>query len=266
MAALCAQAQQLQRLHVKSFTLTSDTVRPKLEVPFNVTLTIRLADNVAQLQNVYLPTFIGPEELGDVREQSTGKSRTIYRETLRLVAHARGPLTIGSAYLEAIDARDGKPKRFLSNDLQLYVDGDPAASVAALRAALWAAVITLLALVAILAFVRLRKRPVTSIEVVPEQPPEPIVHAPSEFETALAQLRARRDRETVLRLRRVLWHIAGAEPGETLAAVLRRPQAMDAQLRQRLIAVERAAFVEERRLNGAIDEVLAQHGESGITV
>jgi hypothetical protein len=261
-----AQAQQLQRLHVKSFILTSSAARPRLEVPFDVTLTIRVSERLAELQNVYLPTFMGAEELGDLREQSSGPSGTVYRETLRLVAHARGPLGIGSAYLDAIDARDGKPKRFISNDLHLYVDGDPAAdAVRALRTGAWSAIFAIVTLLVLVAFIRLRNRPPAEVRVpqIAQTEAPPIVQPePSEFEAALDRLRMCRDRNSVVRLRAALWRIAGARDGQTLSEVLQTPQGADEQLRRLLVAVERAAFVEERQLDAAIDGVLEQRTES----
>jgi hypothetical protein len=257
-----AQAQALQRLHVRSFTLTSDTTSPQLEVPFSVTLTIRVAEDLPQMQNVYLPTFIGPEELGDERQLSRSRSGTVYRETLRLVAHARGPLTIGSAYLDAVDARDGKPKRFVSNDLHLVVGTSPLLDAwRPLRTIAWA-LAALVAVVALSAGVlrlaaRLPVRPPaaasTPLPVAAVEPP-----GPSLLDAALSELRARRDRSSIMRVRSVLWHIAGAKEGQTLGDVLRRPEAGDDVLRRMLLAVERAAFIEDERMPGAIDDVLSE--------
>jgi hypothetical protein len=254
-AAPPASAQQLQRLHVRSFTLSSDAQHPRLEIPFNVTVTIRVKEDV-QLQNVYLPTFFGPEELGDVRAQSRGRSGSLYRETLTLVAHSPGRLKIGPAYLDAINARDGKAVRFRSNDLSLDVQGTAAPQG---RGTAWLAVLTALALFAVIALVALKRPRRTQSEVAEEAPPPappvvPIDRNP--FQTALAELRARRDRAAVMRVRSTLWHIAGASDGETLHAVLRRPEATDPQLRRMLVAVECAAFVDDQQLSRAIDDVL----------
>ncbi len=255
-----AQAQQLQRLHVRSFTLTSDAGKPELDVPFNVTLTIRVAEDVSRLQNVYLPAFAGPEELGDERQLSHGRRGTVYRETLRLVAHARGPLAIGSAYFDAVDARDGKPKRFVSNDLQLFAGASPALDawrplrpIAWALAAMFAALALAAGVLRIIARQPARPRPLR-VEPVVSEPPQ----QPTSLDAALEQLRVRRDREAVLRVRSTLWHIAGAKEGQTLGDVLLRPEATDDGLCRLLIAVERAAFIEERRMNEAIDDVFTQ--------
>ncbi len=254
-----ARAQQLQRLHVRSFVLTSGTSRPKIDVPFEVTLTIRVAENL-NVQNVFLPTFVGPEELGDVRQQSRGPSGTVYRETLTLVTRTPGPLSIGSAYLDAIDARDGKPKRFLSNGLQLNVPG-PSVNI-------WRAFgpsdVMLLALLGAFIAIRmyLRRRPVVprhdQVTVPPSIAPVTAHSDPNPLQAALAELNAARDRKSVMRVRSVLWHIAGASEGQTLAFVLQQPQAVDEDLRRMLVLAERAAFVDEHRLAAAIDALLAQ--------
>jgi hypothetical protein len=259
-----ANAQQLARLHVQSFMLTSDTAYPKVEEPFNVTLTIRVRENITgPLNNVILPSLAGVEELGDERVLSSGPGGTVYRETLRLVAHARGPLTIGSGYLDAIDARDGKPKRFISNDLHLQVQGGPLLDAwGPLRAILRAILELILLAAAIFVLVAIfRRRPAPPVPApAPVAAAEP-VSPPSPEELLrqrLEELGERRDRQSVLRVRAALWNAAGAREGETLADVLRRPIAHDPRIQSLLLRVERATFIEDARLPEAIDDVLAE--------
>ncbi|HET6894421.1 MAG TPA: hypothetical protein VFH72_03465 [Candidatus Baltobacteraceae bacterium] len=262
---MCAGAlgQQYQRLHVRSFTLSSDTSAPQLEQPFHVTLTIRVAENVSQLRNVFLPTFFGAEELGDVQQIVHGTGGTTYRETLTLVAHARGMLTVTSAYLDAIDARDGKAKRFISNSLRLPVGGGPISSVwGILRVLVLLAIYIVLiaaALFVLWAIFR-RRRAVPAAPPAPMFAPEPPQTSPQpprdEIGDALRALRERRDRASVIRLRAALWHAAGASSGETLSDVLARPVAHGENLRRLLMTVERATFIEQARLDDAIEEVL----------
>jgi hypothetical protein len=265
-----AQAQQLARLHVLSFTLTTDTPRPKVEVPFNVTLTIRLRENVTgSLDNVILPAFSSAEELGDERVLSSGPGGTVYRETLRLVAHASGPLIIGSAYLDAIDARDGKPKRFISNDLRLQVEG-PALDVWGPVRAIFRALIELVLIAAAIFVIVSVFRPrrgkrvesPPSLATVPEpvKPPSP----EDILRDRMEELRVRRDRGSVLRLRSAVWNMLGAHDGETLGDVLRRPQAHETRRYKLLLVVERAAFIEEARLQEAIDAVLGERESSPV--
>jgi hypothetical protein len=259
-----AQAQQYQRLHVRSFTLASDVAHPNVEQPFHVTLTIRVAENVTQVSNVFLPTFFGAEELGDEQQIAHGRAGSTYRETLTLVAHAGGLLSIGSAYLDAIDARDGRAKRFISNPLQLQV-GSPATGLWRTLKMLAFVAIDLV-LVAAAGFViyalfgrRRRTLPPERAYVPVAEPAAP----KDDLALALERLRKQRDRPSVLAVRALLWHIAGASAGETLSDVLRRPAAGDEHLRRLLMSVERAAFIDENRLDEAINELVGQGpGES----
>ena len=260
------QAQQYQRLHVRGFTLSTDTPRPQLEQPFHVSVTIRVAENVAHLANVYLPTFFGAEELGDEQQILNGPKGTTYRETLTLVAHTRGLLSISSAYLDAIDARDGKAKRFISNSLKIPVGGGPVSAVwDVLRTILFVVIDVALiaAAIFVVAVIFWRRRRIPAPPPAPRIPDstpavEPDRHPARELADAFALLRQRRDRSAVLALRVALWHAAGAGSGETLSDVLRRPAAADEHLRRMLMIVERAAFIEQARLDQAIDDVLAE--------
>lgn len=251
---------------MRAFTLSSDTAHPQLEQPFHVTLTIRVDEKTFNGDNVFLPTFEGAEELGDLRQVSHGANGTTYRETLTLVAHTRGTLTVSEAYLDALDARDGKPKRFLSNALALPVGGGPITSVwHVLRTVLLVVIEVLLlgAAVFVIAVMFWRRRVLRQAQhdtpgAQHDTPtPTPVILSLSkdEVEDAFDQLRAKRDRYSVLALRTALWKRAGADPGATLHDVLRRTVATEAE-RQLLVAVEHAAFIEDSRLNGAIEEVL----------
>ena len=246
-------------------SLTSDTQQPKLDVPFHVTVSIAVKENVSELQNVYLPSFFGPEELGDERTYVHSPQGTLYRETMTLEAHSHGPLHISPGYMDAIDARDGKPKRFLTNDLNLVVQGPALDLWAPIRAFLMLLLYGVLTLAALFVFFtvffrRKRERPEP---VVDEEPvPEPVTPAPLPMDalaSALDDLRAQRDRKSVLRVRSVLWRMTGAAEGETLEDVLRRAQAADTRRRRFLTLVERAAFIEDSRLQEAIDDLLTEH-------
>ncbi|HET7812843.1 MAG TPA: hypothetical protein VFL13_00565 [Candidatus Baltobacteraceae bacterium] len=250
-----ANAQTYQRLHVKSFVLSSSTDSPRVEQPFSVTMTIRVAERVTHLDNVFLPELLGTEELGDERSLSTDAGGTTYRETMQLVAHASGRVGLGAAFLDAIDARNGKLSRFRSNPLTLEVAGPGYPGPGA-----WAAVVSLLFFAAMfgaaLWFVLKRHRRAhveAAIEAAPDPQPEP---RPS-LETALAELRVRRDRIAVMNARDRLWEEVGAQKGQTLADVLTLPVAAHPRTRALLFALERAAFIDEERLQNAIDEIPA---------
>jgi hypothetical protein len=240
---------------VRSFTLTSGTAHPRAGVPFNVTLNIRVAENVAALPDVYLPVFFGPQELGDERQIRHDRAGTLYRETLRLVTYADGPLHIGSAYLDAIDARDGKPKRFISNSLDLRAGASPA--IGSARRVFGIAAAVLAALLAAVFGRRLLQKRRTIPPALPSMEPEPVVNGVA---GAVARLAEQRDRRAVLHLRSELWASLGARDGETLQDVLARMKAVDGVSRRMLMLVEEAAFIEDSRLEAAVTRVLEVTG------
>lgn len=260
-----AQALQLQRLHVTAFTLSADVARVRLEQPFHLLVQVHVTENVKKLDNLNLPDFFGVEELGDERALSAGRGGTDYREVLTLVAHQSGSLHFTPATLAAIDARDGRPKRFLSNDLTLQVTGGVSQVTRVIRAdvtaALRVALVLLAILVAIFIALRLsRSRPAAPApEPLPVEVPPPTPAAPTARErtrAALARLRSERDRPAAIVLRRELWASIGAREGETLADALAHPAAREPRIRGVLRAAERAAFVNDAYLQTAIDDLM----------
>lgn len=257
-----ADAELLQRLHVEAFKMAADTRHPQVGVPFHVTLTVHVRERITQLQYVSLPTFFGLENLRDQHRISRARDGgSIYQQTLTLVARTPGPTAIGSAYLDAVDLRDSKTKRFISNNLILNVIGKPLPNPRATARALLLGVIALLLLAAAV-FVAWRmyrgKRRAagagdTALRTVIAPPVPPIG-----LDEALASLRMRRDRSSVLRVRKALWSVAGANPGETLGDVLQREHAHGDGLGRMLVAFERAAFVNDTRLQQAIDDALLE--------
>lgn len=261
--ASTSHAELLQRLHVLGFTVTSDTSRPRVNIPFHVTLSIHVRERITQLQYVYLPTYSGFDNLGDVRRLTHLRGDgSIYRETLTLVAHKPGPIAIGSAYLDAVDLRDSKTKRFISNNLILNVTGTALPSARATGRAILLGILALLLLAtAIFALLRIfRRRGPVAMSCEPSQQ---AVGTPQRtpaigLDEALANLRTRRDRSSVLDVREALWSIVGANRGETLGDVLQRKQARSDGLRHILIAIEHAAFVHDTHLQRAIENALSQ--------
>lgn len=260
------QAELLQRLHVVSFTVNSDTPHPHVGVPFHVSVTIRARERITQLQYVYQPTFPGLEKIADRHSLTyVAGGGSVYRETLTLVAHKPGPTAIGSAYLDAVDLSDGKTKRFFSNDLVLSAIGiKPPSAWEKVRTVLLILLGLLLVAAAVLAVVRnLRRR---HLAAGPQPVLQPVFAAAApamSFDEALANLRARRDRSSVLRVREALWSIAGANQGETLADVLQRGRSRADGLSGILIAVERATFTNDGHLQQAIDTALLEAERGG---
>ena len=268
-ASAIAGAQALQRLTVLSFDLGADTTAPRVDVPFHLTLTLRVRERVSQITNLDLPALSQLELLGDERETSTTPQGTRYRETVTVVAHDGGTVTISPATLQAIDARDGKPKQRFSNGLTLRVTGAPsralnnaAGTVAAalsnaLRILFWllawaAGIACIVAIVVLLA----RRRPALMPEPIASPPPPPIIaRTPRQrAEDALAVLRAERTRSSAITVRAAIWRMVGASDGETVADVLRRTDSRDRVMRELLVALERSAFTYEDDLRAAIDD------------
>jgi hypothetical protein len=254
-----ADGQSLQRLTVQSFDLSSDTTVPRENVPFHLILRLRVRERVTQIGNLDLPMLAQLELLGDERETTAAQRGTQYLETISVVSHAAGPLAIAPATLQAIDARDGKAKQWSTNGLSLMVIGPPVhLSSGVTRYLFWLLGLTCILLIA---FVLFRRRSPSSARIVLAPPPvaplPPAVVTRSrrqQAEDALAVLRAERSRAAAVSVRAAIWRMAGASDGETLADVLRRPDADELSMRLLLIALERSAFTYDADLSAAIDD------------
>lgn len=264
-----ARSQALQRVTVKSFTLSSDTASPQVDVPFRLVVTLHVRERIADVQNIDLPILAELELLGDERETTSGRGGTQYREAISVVAHEAGPMAIEPATLEAIDARDGKPKEWYTNGLSLRVAGSNSAALragghAVLSAAkatfwflLWALIwLAGIAAIVLVVFALARRR--TAAPVPPPAPAPPPTVSPNErVRDALAVLRAERTRAAAVTVRNAIWQMVGACEGETLGDVLMRPAARDPEMRALLVALERSAFTHEADLVRAIDDACA---------
>ncbi|HEX3458312.1 MAG TPA: hypothetical protein VHR97_10200 [Candidatus Baltobacteraceae bacterium] len=263
------RAQSLQRLTVESFVLSADTTAPQVDTPFHLIVTLHVRENVMRIDNLDLPLLAELELLGDERETQSGSRGTQYRETITVVAHHAGVVAIAPATLQAVDARDGKPKQWYTNQLRLQVAGPPLIVTGAtalrgtlhvlLRILLWvvgiAIVVGLVLLIA-----RRRPKPLPMPVPVAPPPPAPVVAERSrrqEIDDALTVLRAEGTRVAAVRVRTAVWRMVGASEGETLADVLRRPQTNDPVLRGLLIALERSAFTYDEDLRAAVDDACA---------
>jgi hypothetical protein len=257
------------RLAVQSFTLSSDSARPRVDEPFHLIVALRVRQRLDQVANLQLPMLADVELLGDERQTVSTPNGTQYRETITVVAHRVGAITFAPATLQAIDARDGKPKQWFTNGLTVYVSGVSAPALrqeaglmlqrvaAALRLLLWA--LGVAAIVAVIVVVlRRRPRPI-AVTVIPPEPPPPILARSrgEQFEDALTVLRAERTRASAVVVRTAIWRMLGAGDGETLGDVLRRPESADPVMRGLLIALERSAFTYDGDLRGAIEDACA---------
>jgi hypothetical protein len=263
-----AYAQNLPRLAVESFALSADTGRPQIDVPFRLIVTLRVRERVTQIDNLELPILAELELLGDERQTASGVRGTLYREIITVVARHAGTILIGPATLQAVDARDGKPKQWYTNGLTLRVGGEGrqilrngaravlAAAAAALHVVLWAAGVACVAAVAVLLF-RRRLTPASAAGTPPAlqplAPPSPRSRG-EQLQDALTLLRAEPTRAAAMRVRSAVWRMVGATDGETLGDVLGRPEASDTRMRELLIALERGAFTYDDDLRAAIED------------
>ncbi|HEY1429289.1 MAG TPA: hypothetical protein VGF18_06930 [Candidatus Tumulicola sp.] len=260
-----AGAQALQRLTVQSFTLASDTASPHTGVPFHLTVTLRVRENIGSIGNIELPLLASLDLLGDERQVSAGPGGSIYRETIAVTAHSPGQLTIAPAVLQAIDARDGHAKQYTTNGLSLRVVGaaetTPLVNPPPGSSWRWAIVWVVLWLVVIAVIVAIvvalaRRGAVADIRLAPpvidEAPPLPPRTLHDQLHDALLVLRADPTRLDAVAVRNAVWRAIGADEGETLSAVLRLPQASVEPMRGLLIALERAAFTYDADLPNAI--------------
>ncbi len=260
-------AQELATLHVYDFALRADRTAVHVGEPFHITISARLAERIAALDNVTLPNLSGFEELGDERRCSETASGTTCDETLTLDATQPGDRTLGPATLAAIDGRTARPSRFITDTLVLRVTPAGAARTNDVRETIYALAadglrLALVALfLAIAGAVLWRLRPRARHAVVRDSaPPSAVARAPQreppEFEQLVAALAREPTRERVTALRHALRARAQARDDETLADLLARDALPEAAGTAALTAVERAAFCEDTQLPQAVREAL----------
>jgi hypothetical protein len=267
---LCAGAQALQRLTVQSFTLSSDTATPHVDVPFHLIVTLRVRENIGSIGNIELPLLASLDLSGDEREISAAPGGSTYRETISVTAHTPGQLVIAPAVLQAIDARDGHAKQYSTNGLSLKVVGSPSTAPllnvsqgASLGWAFtWVGIWILVLAGTIAVVVVIARRSATADvrnapPVIDEAPPLPPRTLHDQLRDALLVLRADPQRITAVAVRGAVWRAIGADEGETLSAVLRLHQATSEPMRRLLTALERAAFTYDADLPRAIEDACA---------
>jgi hypothetical protein len=266
-------AQTLARLTVDSFTLSTDTASPKLEIPFHLIVRVHVRERVDSIDNLVLPILAELELRGDQRVVRSSPSGTDYTETITVVAHHTGNIAIAPATLQAIDARDGRAKQYSSNGLTITVAGgalDPLAGAEGVARRVWHWAVTIaiwgggIIVVVALAALIFHHRPVRvpAPAQSPEPPAQPALPVSQrtrrdQLSDALTVLRAERNRGSAVRVRAAVWRMIGASEGETLADVLQRPDATDPRMSALLRSLERAAFTYDDDLAPAIDDACA---------
>jgi hypothetical protein len=260
--------QALAHLTVQSFAISTDAPSPRVDVPFHLVVDLHVRERVTQVANLELPMLAQLELLGDERQTISDQRGTEYRETITVIAHDPGTVSIAPATLQAVDARDGRPKQWYTNSLTLHVIGAPSPAFrdalhtllgalgATLRFVLWIVGIGCFVVIAVLLMRRRRASPVV-MRPAAMQPLTPTAAPRSrrdQLNDALLVLRAERSRSTAVRVRGAVWRMLGAAEGETLGDVLRRREASDPTLRALLISLERSAFTYDDDLARAIED------------
>lgn len=259
-----SSAQTLPRLHVPSFSLRADALHPQTEKSFHLIISAHFKEELKSVDFIVLPNLAELELLGSERHTLSGNAGTDYSETLTVIAHRSGNMHVAPAYFVAVDGRDGRPKRFSTNDLVLMVEGgaleNPFAGVRHLMVTIVKMLAILVAVFVIAAiFFRRRARGVVAApqpQTVVLPPPVPVRSPKDLLREQWAALRANRSRASVMQARKALWAMAGASEGETLADVLGRLQGRSPELHPLLRLTERAAFVADAYLQGAIDDMI----------
>jgi hypothetical protein len=187
---------------------------------------------------------------GDERRVTASPSGTDVVETLTLEPTVAGAYTFNAAYLDATDARTGKPTRFSSNPVRVVVD-PPAASYLrptptisrSVREAVVAGAALITVVIIAIALVRMRRRRLAApVPAVPPPAAAPVAPRTQRDEVADA-LRAYRTAPahgSLIRLRGALFAAAGVSRGATLRDALAATE--DLPLRTALGAAERTAF------------------------
>ncbi len=261
MALLCVlwplgtQAQSgLRVLHVEALDMRADQSQVRVGEMFRVVIRVHVRENVSALDELIVPDVGTMQLFGDERRTTHGAGGTDVVETLTLEPTAGGRYTFAPAYLDAIDPRDLRPKRFSADRAitvvvtvptpAARVDGwDVGRSLATLVVVLVVIVTVALALLG-----RIRARPEGSlvVDVIlclskgPAAPPPLSLSTPRE--SVSEALRAyRRSPSSIMleKLRAALFGAAGAAPGATLRDALRSG---DPALHDALHAAEGAAF------------------------
>jgi hypothetical protein len=264
---LCAAAgaQSLDRLHVRTMTMTAEPSRLGLGDLFRLVLRVRVDERIARLDNVTLPNLAGFDVLGDERRCVPSGRGTACTETLSLAPTEAGVRSIEPIALDAVDARNGRPSRFRSNGVTVAVaPASPLAAGGQIAGAFGdglRALVLLALLGAIGAAIALRWRRATAPRNVVQAEPVRSVERPLEddrrWRTMIERLHARPSQARVEAVRAVLRERIGARPGETFADLtarglhLEEPSAMEA-----LRLIDRAAFIGDRYLPDAVEDAM----------
>jgi hypothetical protein len=268
-----ASAQSLPDLTITALSITSDrTVAPEGEA-FHLRIHVHTKQRGAELSSLVLPDVVNLTILGDEKRTAPAGDGTDYVETLTVAGVSPGEATVSPAYIDARDpSRADKPFRFSSNRLRLRISSavdsgaQPLADAAMHAVRIGVAVLVALVACVTLGFLIVRARALAAKRkpyvTLPQARPvaqtvtvTPVDHR-SEVRNATLQLASTRTRSAATQVRAALFASAGSRREETLESLLGRISNEQRPLRAALRAAERAAFVDEAHLQGAIDDLL----------
>ena len=269
---MAAYAQELPQLTITALSITTERTSAPEGQAFHLTIHVHAKQRNANLASLILPDVTNLTILGDEKHSSPVREGSDYTEVLTVAGIAPGEATVSPAYIDARDpSRGDRPFRFSSNALRLRITSLSSAPVrstsSAAKSVLRAATATALGALALvlLGFVIARAakahqrrtyvtlppaRPVTQR---PQAPPTDLLRS---VRDASMRLAGERTRTNAAALRAALFAYAGARADETLASLLARIPAERTSLRSALRAAERATFVDEPNLQGAIADLL----------
>ena len=242
-----AAAQGLRTLHVDAFGMHADRTHLRIGDVFHLAIHVHVRERVTALDELVVPN-VGTMQLeGDERRVTGSPAGTDVVETLTLEPTAGGTYTFNAAYLDAIDARTGKPTRFSAEPVRVVVDSPvlPSPGLGMLsrlagEIVVAGSAVVVVAIVAV-AMVRTRRRRAAPVAAVAPPAPPPPARAPrDDVADALRAYRSAPANGSLVRLRGTLFAAAGAPPGATLRDALGTTR--DLPLRTALGAAERTAF------------------------
>jgi hypothetical protein len=268
-----AGAQTLPDLTVTALAVTSDRVAAPEGEAFHLRIHVRTKQHGADLSSLVLPDVVNLTILGDEKHTApVSGDGTDYVEILTVAGVAPGEATVSPAYIDARDpSRGDRPFRFSSNSLRLRITATSTQTDLLpwrnmLFAVVRAVLVCMIAVVVLAGFgfaiVRVRAVGARRRKVVTLPPARPITPQPTPLDrlddvrTGARTLGTSRTREAAAALRLALFTLAGARADETLSKLLSRLPPDQGALRAALRAAERATFVDDAHLQGAIDELL----------
>ncbi|HEX3549630.1 MAG TPA: hypothetical protein VHT53_04605 [Candidatus Elarobacter sp.] len=246
-------ANALRALHVDALGMHADRTQLHVGQVFHLAIHVHVRETVSALDELVIPD-VGTMQLeGDERHVSASPAGTDVVETLTLEPTQPGSFTFAPAYLDAVDARTGKPSRFSSNPVHVVVVGPgPLTGVSGALEAARSAIITallvfgalgLLVTVAIVAARRSRRRLPAPVPIEPAMatPPPAAARTPRDaVRDALRVYRVAPSTAALMTLRGRLFEAAGVSAGATLRDA--RVATADPGLRAALDAAEQTAF------------------------